>query len=236
MSVVHHSAQIVFQVTSENLCAIFTNQLNISATLNTYNSSSSTTTQETFLQNQIIYLRAVVTSNQVALASTYILNCSSIFEATAATTLLYSGGNSSANGGQLTSEGINAGFAFTFNNQTEADFQLNATSQLYPVAADSFSSAVISCWIGVEYQNISAKRSIVKEIRRSYYSAKSNSIYKRQTSSTGSQTTAAETRFSVLQMSSTTRPTNTTQQPNSASSNNIRSILFYLFFYLLFIL
>jgi uncharacterized protein (DUF1330 family) len=237
----NNSAQIVFQVTSENLCGIFTEQVSISATLNTYASDSSSVTQETFLENQIMYLRAVVTSNQVALASTYILNCSSIFEANSATTLLYSGGNSS-NGGQFSTEANNAGLSFTFNNQTQANFQLNATSELYPVATDSYSSAVISCWIGVEYQNVSVKRSSVKEIR-SYYSAKSNmnklsgKILKRQGPSTNSQATAADARFAILQFTSATQqPTSNTQQINNASTNSQSIILMnlILFVFVLF--
>ncbi len=227
----NNSAQIVFQVTSENLCATFTEQVSISATLNTYASGVSSVTQETFLENQMMYLRAVVTSNQVALASTYILNCSSIFEPNSATTLLYSGGNSSANTGQLSTAATNAGFSFTFNNQTQADFQLNATAQLYPVATDSYASAVISCWIGVDYQNVSVKRSSVKEIR-SYYSAKSNmkklsgKILKRQGPSTNSQATSADARFAIIQLASATQqPTSNTQQINNASSNNQSIIL-----------
>jgi len=75
-----NTAQIVFELSSGNLCGVFTSQVNISATLNTYASSlPNATTQQTFLENQIIYLGATVTSSEVSLVSTYVLNCSSIF-------------------------------------------------------------------------------------------------------------------------------------------------------------
>ena len=233
-----NSVEIILQVNSENICGVLTQQVNIPATLTTYDSENSNIAQQTFSQNQIIYFRAVVIGNQIDTASTYILNCSSIFEANS--TLLYFGGNSSANNGQFTSQAIDAGFAFTFNSATQANFKLNATSQLFPLATDSYASVAISCWIGVEYQNVSVKRSTVKEIR-SYYSTKSNtkklssSITKRQSSSTNSQSMLAHATFTLVQFGSTNQPNiNIQDQINSGSIKNQSTILsnFILFIFI----
>ena len=177
--------------------------------------------------------------NQIDTASTYILNCSSIFDANS--TLLYFGGNSSANNGQFTSQAIDAGFAFTFNSATQANFKLNATSQLFPLATDSYASVAISCWIGVEYQNVSVKRSTVKEIR-SYYSPKSNTkklssnLIKRQSSSTNSQAMLADATFTIVQFGSANQANNIQDQINSGSIKNQSTILnnFILFIFVIF--
>jgi len=219
-----NTAQIIFDLSSGNLCGVFTAQVNISATLNTYASAGALVTQETFLENQIIYMNASVTSTEVSLVSTYVLNCSSIFEPTGISTLLYSGGSSSANSGSITADATAASFTFTYNDAVTATFQLVATSQLFPVATDSFSSAVISCWIGVDYQDVTVKRTSIKEIT-TYYSSKSNlkklsgNIFKRQSNS--QHATSADARFAVVQVASQNQPTQEISGANNSQSITI---------------
>jgi len=102
---------------------------------------------------------------------------------------------------------------------------LVATSELFPVATDSFSSAIINCWIGVDYQDVNVKRTSIKQIT-SYYTAKSNfkklssNIFKRQSNSQHSTTATA--RFAVVQLASTDQPT---QEINTATANTQSIIL-----------
>jgi len=177
-------------------------------------------------------LRATTSSSKVSLVNTYLLNCSSIYEPTSTSTLLYSGG-SSTNNGVLSSAASNAGFALLSNVANQANFVLNATSELYPVATDSFASMVISCWIGVEYQDVVTSKRNVLQINSLYRNDKkvaiSKQLLKRDASSSQQMSTSA--RFSVVK---TVEQTAQPSEENGANSFNNIQLFFLISAFLLF--
>ncbi len=83
------NASIVFNISSGNLCGQFSESYGVTAALTTWLSDYSTQ-RDAFLENQIIYFKADVTSTQVTVIDTYVISCSSTWASTS--TSLFTGG------------------------------------------------------------------------------------------------------------------------------------------------
>jgi hypothetical protein len=233
-----NTVEIVFSTTSSNLCGLFSDTVDISATLSTYASNVASNTQETFLQNQFIYLRAVTTSQQVSLVNTYLLNCTSIYDPNSASTLLYSSG-SSLNNGAVSSPALDASFTLISNNATQANFKLNATYELYPIPTDSYASMVISCWLGVEYQDVITSKRNVLQMKSSFIAPNSKKVSHSKLAiakrNSNSQALSANARFSVIQTTQTTQSNQPTLQMSSATKNN-NNVIFLITAFVFFVM
>jgi len=155
---------ISFEVTSSSLCGAFGNQVDISAVMLSYLDSGNTVQRNAFLEDQRMFFRVTTSSNAVSLFKTYVLNCSSIFDASSS--LLYSGGSVGAPG-TTTTVGGNADFSVGAATATSAAFSLTATAELFPVDPDQSANCVVECFLGVEYQDALSKRSVVDIVKRS---------------------------------------------------------------------
>jgi len=153
---------IVFTAASNDFCGQFGVSVDLSISMGSYRADYSTP-KDSFLQEQVMYFKTVTSSSKVQLLHTYLLNCSSIYGG--AYTLLYSNGAYSVAG---TLQPLASGAAFTVASSlsNSVSFNMIATSALFPLSADQSDSAVINCWVGVDYVDATGKRSELQMIQK----------------------------------------------------------------------
>lgn len=150
------TATVVFRVVSQDLCGIFTEDIDLQGSLASFLADYQTN-RAAFIIGQVSYWRFDVTSSKATIVNTVLANVTSAFNGGAVQTLM--------SASTPTALGNVVGFAYDGNGGlgTQARFRFNVNPAVFPVAVDANSPAVIRASVLVTYQNAQRKRTVLKQ-------------------------------------------------------------------------
>ena len=212
------NATVIFSIVSQDVCGVFTENIDLNGTLNSYLSDFATE-RAAFIIGQVSYWKLDVYSTKATIISTDLLGVSTQFGLTNATLF---------NLNQTTSTGNVTNFSSISSSATEVRFQFNVDPAVFPIATDQNAPATVVALVSVNYQNTQQqKRSVLRELllhpllSNNKNSKQSNNIYqnnqntKRQIPSSQAQSLSSSSVMTVQGLASTT-----TQAPATSSSSS----------------
>jgi hypothetical protein len=161
---VDETAQIQFTLDSENFCPNLLEDVQISATLEAFNDAALTDNSRNFLQDDMIYFKAVVTSNQVTIESATLRTMSVTFDSTGAADRRLQFDAAAAPPLSADVQALNT--ADGLASATELSFEFQLTDGPFDLPVDGSHEFAVDVEIDVTYVGVSATNPLLLEERR----------------------------------------------------------------------